>query len=162
MMSETSAKPADISAMVGKSSAATVEPVERTLERFLEIATVKSVYASPMQHGEKMIIPAAEVLNVWFWDGRGYGYGRGLAECWDGKKMTNVPRSRSCQRRRATWRGRWWRRRACLARGGGHHLSTRRREVEPVMDTKIALAFFTALGFMIGMARRMPFSVAEE
>jgi len=64
-MSKTSLEPTDISAMVEKSSAAAVEPVARTLERFMQIASVKSVYTGPVQHGEKMIIPAAEVLGGW-------------------------------------------------------------------------------------------------
>src|SRR4030065_2356020 len=76
-MSKTSLEPTDISAMVEKSSAAAVEPVARTLERFMQIASVKSVYTGPVQHGEKLIIPAAEVLGAL---GFGMGAGMGVSE----------------------------------------------------------------------------------
>ena len=81
-MSKTTIKPADISAMIENSSAATMEPVERTLERLLEIGSVKSVYADPVQHGDKMVIPAAEVLGAL---GFGMGIGMGAGESSDKK-----------------------------------------------------------------------------
>jgi len=166
-MSETSPKPADISAMVEKSSAAAVEPVERTLERFLEIASVKSVYTSPVQHGEKMIIPAAEVLGAL---GFGMGAGMGVGENSDKKdrveggegaedKEKPAEASKSGPGQKVDGGGGG-------GGGGGGRVFARPVavivsgpdgvKVEPVVDvTKIALAFFTALGFMFSMAVRM-------
>ena len=167
-MNETSFNPADLAAMVEKSAAAAVEPVERTLERFLQVANVKSVYESPVEHGENMIIPAAEVLGA-FGFGMGVGTGMGEApgrqagaeeaEGLEGEQMS-LESSESGLRRRAEGSG------GGGGGGGGGRVFARPVaviisgqdgvRVEPVMDvTKIALAFFTTLGFMIGMVSRM-------
>jgi uncharacterized spore protein YtfJ len=164
MMKETAFNPADISAMAEKSSAAAVESVGRTLERFLEIASVNSVYDSPLQHGDKLIIPAAEVLGVM---GFGMGAGMGVGENSGNKDEEGdegegegkpVEGSKSGLGDKIPVGG--------SGGGGGGHVFTRPVaviisgpdgvRVEPVVDaTKIALAFFTALGFMVGMASRM-------
>ncbi len=169
-MNKTSLKPDDISTMVEKSSAAAVEPVERTMERYLEIASVKSVYNSPVQHGENMIIPAAEVLGAM---GFGMGAGMGVGEYSDKKdgvekgegaedKEKPAETSKSGPDEKAEGGGSG----GGGGGGGGGYVFARPVavivsgpdgvRVEPVVDsTKIALAFFTALGFMVGMAARM-------
>jgi len=163
-MKETSINPVELSAMIEKSAAAIVEPVERTLEHFLEIASVKSVYDSPVKHGETMIIPAAEVLG-----GLGFGMGVGTAvgenfgkkDKEEGAEVEEKPVeiSQSGTGEKAPGGGGG-------GGGGGGRVFARPVaviisgpdgvRVEPVVDaTKIALAFFTALGFMVGMAGRM-------
>jgi uncharacterized spore protein YtfJ len=166
-MKESSLNSAELSALVDKSSAAAVEPVERTLERFLDIASVKSVYDKPVQHGETMIIPAAEVLG-----GLGFGMGAGLGvgenpakkekveggEGVEEEKPVESPESGTGIKVEGAGGG--------GGGGGGGRVFARPVAVivsgpdgvivQPVVDaTKIALAFFTALGFMVGMASRM-------
>ena len=167
-MKAPSLNPTDMAGMIEKSSAATVEPVERTMERLLEIASVKSVYDSPVQHGKNMIIPAAEVLGAL---GFGVGVGVGSGEYPDkedaveegegaeDEEKTSEP-SESGPGKKAPGIG------GGGGGGGGGRVFARPVaiivsgpdgvEVEPVVDaTKIALAFFTALGFMVSMAARM-------
>jgi hypothetical protein len=50
---------------------------DSTLRKFMGTAGVDSVYADPIQHGEVMIIPTAEVVAV---VGFGYGHGFGGGE----------------------------------------------------------------------------------
>ena len=166
-MKETSLNPADISAMAEKGSAAAVESVERTFERFLEIASVKSVYDSPVQHGDKLIIPAAEVLG-----GLGFGVGSGAGLGENPGKKVGVDEGEGAEGEEPVdasptapgikveaggggggggGGGRVFARPVAVIISGPEGVS-----VEPVVDvTKIALAFFTALGFMVGMAARM-------
>ena len=171
-MNEFSLNPEDISAMVEKGSAASVESVERILERFLEVASVKSVYDSPVEHGENMIIPAAEVLGgVGFGMGVGMGMGpgkmSGREETESSEGETPLEASESGTGLRAEGVG------GGSGGGGGGRVFARPVaviisgqdgvRVEPVVDaTKIALAFFTTLGFMIGMAARMRRSPSLE
>ena len=167
-MKETSFNPADISAMAEKSSVAAVESIGHTLERFLEIASVNSVYDSPVQHGDKLIIPAAEVLG-----GLGFGLGAGIGmgenpnkkdeieegEGTEGEEKPFAAPASEAGRKIETGGG-------GSGGGGGGRVFARPVAVivsgpdgvivQPVVDaTKIALAFFTALGFMVGMASRM-------
>jgi uncharacterized spore protein YtfJ len=166
-MKEFNLNPADISAMAEKGSAAAVESVERTLERFLEIASVKSVYDSPVKHGEKLIIPAAEVLG-----GLGFGMGSGMGIGENPNKKVGVDEGEGVEEEEPVdasttgpgikveaggggggggGGGRVFARPVAVIVSGPEGVS-----VEPVVDaTKIALAFFTALGFMVGMAARM-------
>lgn len=157
-MNKTSLKPEELSAMVEKSTAAAVEPVERTMERYLEVASVKSVYDSPVKHGETMIIPAAEVLGAL---GFGLGAGMGVGEFPD-KKDEEEGKAAEDQGKPAESSGSG----GGGGGGGGGYVMARPVavivsgpdgvRVEPVVDsTKIALAFFTALGFMFSMALRM-------
>lgn len=108
---------------------------EDTMNRFLLSADVGAVYGEPIQHGENLIIPAAEILS---WAGFGVGYG--------GSGEVQNP--------------------AGGGGGGGGHVFSRpvavivmspdRVRVKPVVDaTKIALAAFTALGFMVATYLRM-------
>jgi uncharacterized spore protein YtfJ len=99
------------------------------VDKFIDSASVSKVYGEPVKKGSVTIIPAAEVIT-----GMGFGIGG------DGKGDGG---------------------------GGGGGYSTSRPvavviateegvRVEPVMDvTKVALAFFTALGFMLSTLAKM-------
>jgi len=117
-------------------------PVRETMEKFLEAADVKAVYGKPIEHGEALVIPAAEVLS-----GIGFGLGFGGGE---------APRNEGKGADSGGGGG---------GGGGGRVLSrpvaviiidAQGVRVEPVIDpTKIALAFFTTLGFMAAAFRGM-------
>jgi uncharacterized spore protein YtfJ len=63
---------------VGKEEfVSTVETVQNVLERFNAAASVEAVYQKPVEHGENMIITAAEVTAFM---GFGLGGGRGTGE----------------------------------------------------------------------------------
>jgi uncharacterized spore protein YtfJ len=119
-----------------------VEAVQETFELFLETANVDRVYGEPIQHGDTLIIPSAEVL-VGLGFGTGYGFGQGEREASG-----------------ATPGG------GGGGGGGGGRVLSRPvavivaspegvRVQEVVDPTKIALAALTAAGFMIGMMARM-------
>lgn len=119
------------------SSAQAIELVSDTLERFLDTADVKHVYGEPIQHGDTVVIPTAEVLTGL---GFGAGYGTGVGEAGEGGRGGG-------------------------GGGGGRTLSRpvavivvtpESVRVQEVLDpTKIALAALTAAGFMMGMLVRM-------
>lgn len=119
------------------SSAQAIEMVSDTLERFLDTADVKHVYGEPIQHGDTVVIPTAEVLTGL---GFGAGYGTGVGEAGEGGGGGG-------------------------GGGGGRTLSRpvavivvtpESVRVQEVVDpTKIALAALTAAGFMMGMLVRM-------
>lgn len=121
---------------IGSSSQA-IEMVSDTLERFLDTADVKHVYGEPIQHGDTVVIPTAEVLTGL---GFGAGYGTGVGEGGEGGGGGG-------------------------GGGGGRTLSRpvavivvtpESVRVQEVVDpTKIALAALTAAGFMMGMLMRM-------
>jgi len=106
-----------------------IESVHANIEKFMDSAGVEKVYGEAIKKGETVIIPAAEVIM-------GMGFGMGGDRRGDGG-------------------------------GGGGGYSTSRPvavvivtpegvRVEPVMDvTKVALALFTALGFMISTLAKM-------
>jgi len=110
---------------------------KETLDKFLDAADVSAVYGQPVQSGDTLIIPTAEVLS-------GVGFGLGY---WGGQDAEGDS---------ATGSG---------SGGGGRILSrpvavviasADEVRVEPVVDlTKIALAALTASGFMMGMLLRM-------
>jgi uncharacterized spore protein YtfJ len=137
MTDEMSLTPAEID-----SSARAVDAVQETLELFLETASVDRVYGEPIQHGDTIIIPAAEVL-VGLGFGTGYGSGQGEA-----KPDEPSPGGSGGG-----------------GGGGGRTLSRpvavivaspEGVRVQEVVDpTKIALAALTAGGFMVGMLARM-------
>ncbi len=121
-----------------------VTSVQATMERFLASADVGAVYGEPVQHGETMIIPAAEVLSG---IGFGVGYGMGETKPDEGEQQADQPSAGG-------------------GGGGGGRVLSRpvavvilepgSVRVEPVVDvTKIALAAFTAFGFMFSMLTRM-------
>ncbi len=115
-----------------------IETVRETLSQFLEAAGVQAVYGEPVQNGDIIVIPSAEVLSVM---GFGVGTGRGAND-----------------NRQEVGSG--------SGGGGGGRVLSRPvaaivispddARVEPIVDvTKIALAGLTAAGFMIGMLMRM-------
>jgi uncharacterized spore protein YtfJ len=119
-----------------------LEVFQNTVEEFLATADVRTVYGEPIEHGDTMIIPTAEVLS-------GLGFGLGS---WNG----TIPEEKQDQPSHGLGSG---------GGGGGRVLSRpvavvvaspEGVRVEPVVDiTKIALAGLTALGFMVGMMMRM-------
>lgn len=113
-----------------------LDMVQETMDTFIATADVSKVYGEPIAHEETLIIPSAEVLAV---AGFGAGYGSGGPEDASGEGGGGG--------------------------GGGHTFSrpvavviadNNGVRVEPVVDpTKIAMTFFTALGFMIATIGRM-------
>lgn len=128
--------------VLDKAAESTAHPVENTLEQFLSAADVTAVYGEPIQHGETLIIPAAEVVAGM---GFGIGYGGGEAPEEEGKPPASGGGGGGG--------------------GGGKVVSrpvaviiadTNGVRVEPIVDpTKIVLALFTTLGFMFAMVSRM-------
>jgi uncharacterized spore protein YtfJ len=125
------------------SSTEAVGIVQETIEYFLEAASVDRVYGEPIQHGDTVIIPTAEVFAVL---GFGVGYGSGQSTDSDEKSGEN-PGSGG-------------------GGGGGGRVFSRPVAVvvsspegvhvhEVVDPTKIALAAITASGFMVSMLFRM-------
>ena len=117
---------------------APLNTVQTTMDRFLSAANVEAVYGSPIREGETIVIPAAEVVSV-----AGFGYGSG------GGPQRTDENSGSGE-----------------GGGGGGRVFSRPVaavvitptgvRVEPIVDvTKIALAFFTTLGFMASLLTRM-------
>lgn len=112
--------------------------VQDTMDHFLSAANVGAVYSDPVEHGETLVIPAAEVVSVF---GFGAGSGNGGAEDNDGRGGGSG----------GGGGGRVFSRPVAVivAERGGVR-------VDPVFDiTKIALAGLTASAFMIGMLARM-------
>lgn len=109
---------------------------QETMESFIQTADVSRVYGEVLEHEDTLIIPAAEVLAF---AGFGAGYGAGGPEESGGEGGG--------------------------AGGGGHTFARPVAvviadksgvRVEPVIDpTKIAMTFFTALGFMVATIARM-------
>lgn len=106
--------------------------VSGVMERFISSADVRAVYGSPIEHGENLVIPSAEILCA-----GGFGLGSsGEANNDSGGGGGGV---------------RVLSRPVAVIISGPHGV-----QVEPVVDvTKVALAFFTAIGFMASMAMRM-------
>jgi uncharacterized spore protein YtfJ len=115
--------------------------VQATLDKFLTAATVEAVYGPPVSEGENVVIPAAEVLSV-------VGFGVGLG---GGQGPTNVENMGSGGGGGGGGGGR------VLSRPvAAIIMSPAGVRVEPIVDvTKIALAIFTTLGFMVTMFTRI-------
>ena len=119
-----------------ENTAQALDMVQETMETFIHTANVSKVYGQPVAHEETLIIPAAEVAAF---AGFGAGYGSGGPEDAGGEGGGGG--------------------------GGGHTFSrpvavviadNNGVRVEPVVDpTKIAMTFFTALGFMVATIARM-------
>ena len=127
-----------------------------TLGEFLDTASVERVYGEPIKKDDTTIIPAAEVL-VGLGFGLGSGYGGGPQSCCqETAQGASEAGSKSTQ---SGWGG------GSGGGGGGRTLSRPVAiivispagvRVEPVVDvTKVALAAFTAAGFMLAMIGRM-------
>ncbi|HKF44282.1 MAG TPA: hypothetical protein VKG01_14360 [Thermoanaerobaculia bacterium] len=119
-----------------------VERVGRTMEKLLDTADVSKVFGEPVAHGQLLLIPAAEVVAI-----AGVGMGSGGAVGFIAEQG---------QRSRGSGGG---------GGGGGKTLarsvavivaSPEGVEVRPIFDwTKIALAAFTAAGFIVASWKGM-------
>ncbi len=114
-----------------------LETAHDTLARFLDSAGVEAVYGEPVQNGDIIVIPSAEVVSA-----MGFGVGVG----WGGDDENGGSGGSG-------------------GGGGGRVLarpvaaiviSPEDARVEPIIDfTKIALGALTAAGFMLAMVMRM-------
>jgi uncharacterized spore protein YtfJ len=118
-----------------------VQAIQDTMDKFIEAASVNAVYGHPIQHGDNLIIPSAEVVSAL---GFGVGFGLEPAEEQNNAQVEN----------------------GGGGGGGGGKVISRPVaviiagpegvRVEPVFDiTKIAIAALTTFGFMAGMIARM-------
>jgi uncharacterized spore protein YtfJ len=114
--------------------------VQTTMDKFLSAANVEAVYGPPIREGENIVIPAAEILSI-----AGFGLGSGIGSQGIGEKENPGGGGGG---------------------GGGGRVLSRPVativispagvRVEPIVDvTKIVLAVFTTLGFMVAMFTRM-------
>jgi uncharacterized spore protein YtfJ len=134
-ISTSSSKP-QVSKLLDPTSA--LNTLQTTLDKFLTAANVEAVYGPSISQGENVVIPAAEVLSV-----VGFGLGGGSQGA---SQTTNTGSGGG-------------------GGGGGRVLarpvaaiimSPTGVRVEPIVDvTKIVLAVFTSLGFMVAMLTRM-------
>ena len=133
MSEEVSTSPA---AGEAEGSAQAIDTVQSTLERFLDTADVKHVYGEPIQHGDTVVIPTAEVLT-----GLGFGAGSGFGTGQEGEGSGGG----------GGGGGRTFSRPVAVV-----VVSPEGVRVQEVVDpTKIALAAITAGGFMVGMLMRL-------
>jgi uncharacterized spore protein YtfJ len=113
-----------------------IDMVQSSMENFIAVADVKRVYGQPVQHGETIIIPAAEVVAGM---GFGAGYGAGGPDDTNGVGGGGGGGGKALARPVAV----------VIADDEGVR-------VEPVVDpTKIALAAFTAAGFILSTLFKM-------
>jgi uncharacterized spore protein YtfJ len=116
-----------------------VEKTHQIMRHFLAAADVNAVYGQPVEHGEDLIIPVAEILSL-----AGFGAGSG------GSTGADDPSSNG----------------GGGGGGGGGRVFSRpvavivaspdKVRVKPVVDvTKIALAWFTMVGFIFASLVRM-------
>jgi uncharacterized spore protein YtfJ len=118
-----------------------LEMYQDTMEEFLAAADVRVVYGEPIQHGDTLIIPTAEVLC-------GLGFGVGSAS---GTNANNPDKPTQGSGSGGGGGGRILSRPVAVVVASPEGV-----RVEPVVDiTKIGLAALTALGFMVGMMFRM-------
>lgn len=118
----------------------TMDVIQDTMDTFLETANVDAVYGEPIENGETVVIPSAEVLAIMGF-GMGSGYGSSSEE---GEENQGGGSGGGGGGR-------------VLARPVAAIISSPEGvRVEPIVDvTKIALAGLTAGGFMLGMILRM-------
>jgi uncharacterized spore protein YtfJ len=122
--------------VVVEDSGQAIDMVQESMENLLSTADVSKVYGAPIAHEETLIIPSAEVLAV---GGFGAGYGSGGPEEGGGEGGGGGGGGQTFSRPVAV----------IVADSEGVR-------VEPVVDpTKIAMTFFTALGFMVATIARM-------
>jgi uncharacterized spore protein YtfJ len=132
-----------------ESSTDAIDVVELTMDRLLDVANIDASFAEPVDHGDTTIIPCAEVLAV---IGLGVGYGYGQSPRQKQKENDSPPEGESVGG--GGGGGGWGR---SFSRPVAVVVSSPNGvRVEPVIDvTKIALAAFTAAGFMLAMLARM-------
>jgi uncharacterized spore protein YtfJ len=126
-----------------------MDVIELTLERFLDTASVDLVYGDPVEHGDTLIIPTAEILAGL---GFGVGSGSGSAGKHDEEGEEGVEGGEGYgEGGGGGGGGRTFARPVAIVVSSPEGV-----RVEPVVDvTKIALGFLTAAGFMTGMILRM-------
>ncbi|MGD9092017.1 MAG: spore germination protein GerW family protein [Anaerolineales bacterium] len=141
MSEESKLSPQDMST---NNSDVAIDTVQETMAKFLDAAHVDVVYGEPIEHGDTLIIPTAEVLSA---TGFGVGYGSGPITDEEGEIKNGGYGGGG-------------------GGGGGGRVLSRPVavvvaspegvQVQEVVDvTKIALAALTAAGFMIGMLMKM-------
>jgi uncharacterized spore protein YtfJ len=119
-----------------------MDVIDLTMERFMDTASVDLVYGEPVEHGDTMIIPTAEIL-VGLGFGAGYGGGSSPKQEEEGEGYGEGGGGGGG--------GRTFSRPVAIVVSSPEGV-----RVEPVVDiTKIALGFLTAAGFMTGMILRM-------
>jgi uncharacterized spore protein YtfJ len=122
----------------------TIEDINKTMEAFIETASVDRVYGKPIEVGDTKIIPAAENLVAL---GFGAGSGYGISEENEDSEVPNGEGSAGG----GVGGGRTFSRPVAVIIASPEGI-----RVEPVFDrTKIAMAAITAAGFMAGMLFRM-------
>jgi len=127
---------------------AALELMQNTMDEFLATADVHAVYGEPIEHGDKLIIPTAEVLC-----GMGFGVGSGSGSGTENGEEDDAdsPATGSGSGGGGGGGGRVFSRPVAVIVSDSQGV-----RVEPVIDiTKIALASLTAAGFMAGMLVRM-------
>jgi len=140
MTEETEKKPAEqeLEAEQLEQGSDSLELTQNIMEDFLSRADVTAVYGEPVQHGETLVIPAAEVLA-----GMGFGIGGGGGT----HEKTGKPADGSG----GGGGGRTFARPVAVIVAGPNGV-----RVETVFDlTKVALALFTAVGFMVATSAKM-------
>jgi uncharacterized spore protein YtfJ len=121
-----------------------MDVIDLTMERFLDTASVDLVYGDPVEHGDTMIIPTAEILV-------GLGFGAGYGGGGSGKQEDEEAGEGYGEGGGGGGGGRTFSRPVAIVVSSPEGV-----RVEPVVDvTKIALGALTAAGFMTGMLMRM-------
>jgi uncharacterized spore protein YtfJ len=127
-----------------------MDVVDATLDRFLDAASVDMVFGEPIEYGNSLIIPSAELVV-----GLGFGVGSGSFSRPEEELKAGEEQREDTKTVQSGGGG-----------GGGGRILSRPVAVivaspdgvvvKPVIDTtKIALAALTAAGFMFGMFVRM-------
>ena len=123
-----------------------MDVIELTMERFLDTASVDLVYGDPVEHGDTLIIPTAEILA-----GLGFGVGSGSGSSGKHEEEGEEGGDGYGEGGGGGGGGRTFARPVAIVVSSPEGV-----RVEPVVDvTKIALGFLTAAGFMTGMILRM-------
>ncbi len=128
---------------------------DTTIERFLDAASVDMVFGEPIEYGNTLIIPSAELVA-----GLGFGVGAGSFERPQGKPEGEKGEKEEGKEKEQPGFGNGG------GGGGGGRIFSRPVAVivaspegvvvKPVVDTtKIALAALTAAGFMLSLIARM-------
>lgn len=121
-----------------------MDVIDLTMERFLDTASVDLVYGDPVEHGDTMIIPTAEILV-------GLGFGAGYGGGGSGKQEDEEGGEGYGEGGGGGGGGRTFSRPVAIVVSSPEGV-----RIEPVVDvTKIALGALTAAGFMTGMLMRM-------
>ncbi len=126
-----------------------MEVVDATLDRFLDAASVDMVYGEPIQYGDTLIIPSAELVA-----GLGFGVGAGSftrPEEQQGEETDEKESNGSGHGGGGGGGGRVFSRPVAVIIATSQGVV-----IKPVVDTtKIALAAITAAGFMFSVFARM-------